>query len=599
MASAAGPQWIDDKRLVRPHHLEAFSRWVRDSPVIVLDYEGDGLEARRGHRSFMAGVYAPDKGARVVDFRLTGEAGKRALADALRARTGITIGHNLKHELSQSWAEGWEIGGQLWDNQAAAFALNEKLKSTGQKALVHDMLKRATPFADALHTWMELNLGTSKRGHELNPNELEVPYNIEDVTDAWDLYCLLRPQVEKAGMLQLVLTDSELCRPVAEMEDTGMAYDGNHAEVLIKDFSAKRAAIYKRISASVGRPIDVSSHATLFGLLYGEYKLPLHKDLEKEGSLDDDVLKWMVSLKTARTPLIQDIRDWRELDKLLGTYLLPWTYEHQYKGHLFGNLNSCGPETRRFSADSPNLQNIPHRTVFGDMLRECFLTLVGWQTYSFDYSQVEYRMFAHYAGEPRLVQGYRTNPLFDIHAEVGLLINMLRDLAKHINFGILYGMGLDKLARKLGVSKDAAKAILDEYHKKIPSAKALKKRLEDLIRRSGFVATALGGRRHLTLDEAYKALNTLCQMSGADLMRRALVRTYPIVKAAGGKMTITIHDEVQFKLPGNDWREHIPTLKKVKAAMEDNPEFTVPMIAACDRYAPNWAHMEGIDLAVA
>jgi len=598
MAAASGPQWIDDKRLVRPHHLEALSKWVAGSPVLVLDYEADGLETRRGARSFMAGFFAPDKGARVVDFRLTGENGLRAVADGLRARTGLTIGHNLTNELSHSWALGFDIGGQLWDNLDAAFALDERMESHGQKALVEALLKRGTPYADALHTWMDLNLGTHQRGHELNPMELEVPYNIEDVTDAYDLYKHFRPMVEKAGMLQLVLTDSELNRAVADMQETGLQYDGDRAEQLIQQIGAEKGAHYKSITSTIGRPVDLSSHTALFGILFGEYGLPMHKDLEKEGSLDDDVLKWLSSLKGPYTPLIESVREWRECDTLLSTFLLPWSYEHQVDGVLFGNLNKCIAGTRRFTASKPNLQNIPYRSDWAKLIREVFVCETDWVNYSFDYSQVEYRMFAHYSGEPRLIQGYLNNPLFDIHAEVGLMLNLLRDLAKHINFGILYGMGLDKLARKLLTTKEKAKAILDAYHAKIPSAKALKRKLEDLIRRSGIVRDALGGCRHLTLDEAYKALNTLCQMSGADIMRRALVNVYPLVKAAGGHMTVTIHDEAQFKLPGRR-EDHLPVLREVKRVMEHNPEFKVPMLASAEYYDTDWAHLQELNLEAA
>lgn len=600
MAAATGPQWIDDKRLVRPHHLEALSRWVAEAPELVLDYEGDGVKAHLGHRSFMAGFYAPDRGARIVDFRLTGDAGKRAVGDGLRRRTGVTIGHNLTHELTQSWAEGWEIGGRLWDNMAAAFALDERRKSYSQKELVPELLKRGTPMAAALYTWMELNLGTSRRGHELNPNELEVPYNAEDVTDAWDLYQHMKPQVERAGMTELVLTDSEMCRAVGEMQETGLRYDTARAEQLITQLTASRAEVYRRITAHTGRPVDLASHQALFGYLYGELRMPMHKDQEKEGSLDDDVMAWMASLGTPHTQLIEDIRDWRELDKLLGTYLLPWTYEHQRGGFLRGNLNTCRAGTRRFTADDPNLQNIPTRTELAKQIRTAFICEPGWVNYSFDYSQVEYRMFAHYSREPRLVQGYRTDPTFDIHIEVTELLRALvsdlkRSDGKHSNFACLYGVGIEKFSRKLQREKEAARKILDAYHAKIPNAKRLKRQLEDEIRRTGVVKDAFGGRRHLTTDDAYKALNTLCQMSGGDLMRRALVRMYPIIKKAGGKMTLTVHDEGQFKLPGPH-EEHLDTLRAVRDVMQDNPEFSVPMLTDAEMYRQDWAHMEEVKL---
>lgn len=601
--TSAGPEWVDDPRMVKPTQVDSWARWVQQSPELVLDYESDGLDTRRGARSFMVGCYAPDKGAKVLDLRLVPR-GLEALRASLKARTGVTIGHNLKHELSHSWALGTDIGGTLWDNQAASFALDERRPSHAQDELVRTLLKRGTPACAALHAYMNATFGTLKRGHHENPNSLEVPYNAEDVTDAWDLYQLFKRDAERVGLTHVITTDSELCRPVTEMEQTGIRFDVEKTKALAAKLTEQRANAARSIAKFLGRPLNIASHQALFGLLYGEWRIPMHADLEKQGKLDDDVLAWMTTLPSItaeQRSCIEMVRDWREADKLVDTFLLPWLYEHSIDGILYPNLNLCVADTRRFTADNPNLQNIPARGELGKLIRALFIALFpDWECYSYDYSQVEYRVFADAAGEPRLVKGYRTDPKFDIHAEVAAIlrevVEILRDDAKHVNFGILYGMGVDKLARKLRCSRERAKAIMDAYMARIPSAKALKRRLETEVKAKGCVTTKLGGRRHMLPDESYKALNTYCQMTSADVIRRALVRAYKgRLPKWGMRFQLQVHDELLFGMPGKR-EDHTEALRFISEAMETNPEFTLPLRVEGERFAPSWGKKELVTL---
>ncbi len=608
-AAAPAPEWVDDPRMVTPTQVEAWARWVAQSPELVLDYETDGLEAIRGHRAFMVGCFAPDKGAKIVDLRLLPQA-LPALKDALAARTGVTIVHNAKNELSHSWALGTDIGGTLWDNQAASFAIDERRESHGQKELCR-MFGVPTPMADALEAYMQATFGTKDRGHQNNPNSLEVPYNAEDVSCAWELYVRQKRQATETGVLSVVQTDSELTRPVTEMENTGVRLDMDGARALLAELQDARASAYKALCSSYGSRVDPASHTEVFGILYGHWGIPMHHDVEKVGKLDDDVLSWMLTVPDVkadarRVAFIEALRDWREYDKLIDTYLLPWLYEHQLNGVLYPHLNLTAAGTRRFTAEKPNLQNIPARSKLGKRMRQLLVSFVGCTSYSFDYSQVEYRTFAHCAGERRLIDGYRNSRKFDIHTAVAEVLNamvaglnLIRDDAKHLNFGILYGMGIDKLARKLGVSKDKAKAILDTYMRGIPSVQALKNKLKAEVRRKGYVTSVLGGRRHLRPEEDYKALNTLCQMTAADIIRRAMVQTYRAARHGrthgpspwGMKFQLQVHDELLFSLPG-EYEAHGPTLKAVTTAMEDMPMFEVPMLVEGERFAPSWGQKE-------
>lgn len=597
-ATQRAPEWVEDKRMVRPEQLDSLERWVRSTPELVVDYETNGLKTWKGFKPFMVGFFAPDKGAKVVDLRLLGDAGLRAVRDGLSKREGVTIAHNFKMELSHSRALGFELGGKLWCNYAAYFALDEREESLAQDELVRKYLKRDTPQWRALAHWMNTNLGGVREGHELNPNTLEVPYSCEDVTDCWDLYVAARKRCP-ASQEELIWTDGALTRPVSEMEENGLHLDLERCAALTAEWGEQRAQCYRNVCRIVGGNPDLASHQTLFGLLYGRYRLPMHADIEKQGKLDHDVLMWMLTLPEVvgnadLHTLITSVLQWRELSKLLDTYLLPWQYEHGSDGILHPNLNLCVAETRRFTADNPNLQNIPTRTDLGKLLRACVIASIDEEVWCLDYSQIEYRGFAHYSGEPRLVQGYHKDPSFDIHALVGSLCGVSRSDGKHLNFGMLYGMGVEKLRRKLRCGLDRARSILDTYHKQIPTVKRLKQKLEAEIKAKGYISDCFGGRRHLAGNDAYKALNSLCQMTAANLMRRAMVACYPALKAAGAKQRLQIHDEMKFGLPRGEFT-NLQVVDECQQLMTRASPMSVPCLVDAEFYREDWAHLSKME----
>lgn len=586
-------KFIEDKRLVRPEQLGFLSQMILQSKEMVIDYEADGLNIRAGHRPFMAGFFTPETGAKVLDLRLVPE-GYELLRTVLPKRTGTTIGHNFQSaEVAMSRALGFELGGKLWDNQHAIFAIDERL-DRGQKEYAEQTLKKRPIYAHALRDWMAANLGTHKQGHELNPLELEVPYNAEDVEQAWDIYLDTRAKAERYGMVQLIETDSELTRCIAEMESTGLRLDIEAGKTLLARFTDEIDRCSKELYSLCGRTIDVENHQALFGLMYGELRFPMHEDIEKAGKLDDDCFNWFLTQDALEEPskrhrIVEVVVELKEYLKLRGTYLYPWLYEHQIDGVLFPHLNLNGARTRRLSCEKPNLQNIPVRTALGRSLRDLVLAEEGGVEYSMDYSQIEYRAFAHYCAEPWLVKAYRENAALDMHQRISDQMHVDRDtVGKHMNFAMLFRVGKAKLARKLGVDQGISDGYINDYHKMLPALKPWMRKLEAEVKRDGYVKDSVfGGRRHLKENEAYTAVNSACQMTAADLIRNAMTRMYPLIKRAGGKVRLQIHDEVKFHLPGAR-QDHIGTLTGLRDAMQDYPQFRVPVYTSIEYYTTNW-----------
>jgi DNA polymerase-1 len=601
-----------DKRLVQANQLERLKAWIQDAPELFVDYETNGVDARKGGKPFSVGLFTPTVGAKVVDFRLLGANGVQAVCDGLKGRGAHqdTVAFNCQFETGMSRALGFELGGKLWDPMMAAFAVNELRPRYGQfgplsqKALCFHELGKDPVFAKAVREWLMSNTGQERHGYEKVPPELMVQYQCEDVELGWELHTKLKKQVEANYQVELVRTDSELGRVISDLESRGLQLDVERAEVLCKQFQVKRKEATALAYKLLKRPFDIGADQALFGILYGEFGFPMHDDQEKRGKLDKTVLSWMTGLPQC-TPVqkqfVEAVLEVRELDKLIDTYLLPWIYQWSDKGILYPNLNMMGAKTRRFSAEDPNLQNVPIRTAYGKQVRDLIITRAGWSTYSLDESQAEYRAFAHYSKDPTIIAGYKSGRNFDIHQRVSEMLSVGRKVGKNLNFGLLYGMGKDKLARELGVSlkrnvsKQEAEALLNEYYQKVPGVKSLKRNLELEIRRFGYVKDVFGGRKHLNHDEAYKALNNLCQMTVANLLRAAMVRAYPIIKRHGGNLLLQIHDEIVPEFPGDGGHHDI--LEEVRTvAMEDyGSKFCIPIVSDVERWSPSWAESKNAD----
>lgn len=598
---------LTDRRLVKPNQLGSFVQWLRDSPELFIDYETTGLDPLAGHRAFMLAAFSPDRGAKVADFRLLGDAGIQALRDSLPHRTGDTIAFNIGFEATHSATLGFELGGTLYDPACAAYAINEARAEysdygpLSQKALGFHELGIDPIYAKAVRAWLLANTGQKEEKYDAVPVPLIFNYNIEDVEIGFKLHKHFKAQLERNGQIELVRVDSELGPIISRMHARGVAFDRSVAATLIESMGTSLVTEQRAAFEILGRQVDFNSHAKLMGILYGEFRLPMHPDIEKSGKVDDVVLEWIQTLDIPEKQkrFCSHVQNVRELSKLKDTYLLPWAYEWSTRDNaIHCDLNQQGARTRRFSCADPNLQNVPTRTELGRSVRQAFTSRPGFRTYSMDESQAEYRCFAHYCDNKQLLHGYKTDPTFDIHEAVAFMLGVARKIGKNLNFGILYGMGIDKLSRSLQCSKEKAKQLLDAYYAKIGGIKQLRQQIEQEIRIHGFVRDEFGGRRHLGNDESFKGLNSKMQMTVANLIRRAMVNADPIIRAAGGNMLLQIHDEIVFELPG-EYPDHVETLKKIKLeAMEAMPKvFKVPFRSDCEMWGQSWFEVTEVNLA--
>jgi DNA polymerase I-like protein with 3'-5' exonuclease and polymerase domains len=332
-------------------------------------------------------------------------------------------------------------------------------------------------------------------------------------------------------------------------------------------------------------------------------------------------------LKTHPHQMAQKIAEARELDKLGNTFLSS-IFRYSKNGRIHGHINQLrseggGTVSGRVSMSNPNLQQIPARNPrFSEMIRGLFLPEEDEQWASMDYTQQEPRILVHFSsltnqglsGSEDFVEAYRKDPKTDFHQMVSEIAKIERFEAKTLNLALMYGMGVNRLAETLDVSVEDAKALMSQYHDKVPFVKELQevvqRRVKD-AKSKGAIRSLLGRKcrfdlwepnlfvasRALPREEAlheygdnirraytYKALNRLIQASAADQTKAAMVA---IKKEAGKIPLVQIHDELAYSV--NSEKD----ARKLCHIMENAVEMEVPTPADI-KIGQNWGALHTI-----
>jgi DNA polymerase-1 len=267
--------------------------------------------------------------------------------------------------------------------------------------------------------------------------------------------------------------------------------------------------------------------------------------------------------------IVPVLEEWREYSKLLNTYLGPLpSLISPADGRLHTTFNQTVAATGRLSTSSPNLQSIPIRTELGRQIRSAFVAEDGFRLLSADYSQVELRILAHVSGEPALREAFARGD--DIHTataaevlgkEPATLTKDERNIAKMVNFGIIYGISAFGLSENLEIPREEAQAYIDTYLARFPLVQEFIARTIAQATADGYVTTLLGRRRPIpelrasnrqthSLGERL-AVNTVMQGTAADVIKVAMVRIHERLRAEGraARLVLQVHDELLLEVP--------------------------------------------------
>ncbi|MBX6378535.1 MAG: hypothetical protein IRY95_08300, partial [Clostridia bacterium] len=514
---------------------------------------GDGESPPRSTRSTGDGVAWV---IRCDDWRACSEALQPLLADAQVPK----VSFDAKPWVRATLAAGGGVEALAFDGAIAAYLLDPARTSYRLEDQVRTYLGyELPPLPDAGRRPRGRANGATGAAGETPPGEAPagapaaVPEPAAAATAAratavLALVAPLRSELVAQGLERLFdEVEMPLVEVLAAMEVAGLPVDVAVLEELGRTFEERMAEIAEEIHQLAGERFNIQSTQQLGEILFGKLGLPTLKKTKTRFSTDAEVLEELSALH----PLPAKVLAYRQLAKLKGTYVDGLRAQVDPRtGRVHSSFNQTVAATGRISSSEPNLQNIPVRDPLGRQLRRAFVAPPGRLLVAADYSQIELRVLAHMAGDERLIRAFREGR--DIHrataAEVfgvapEAVTPEMRERAKAVNFGIVYGISDFGLARNLRIPRDEARAYIESYFARYPGVRAYTEDVVRQARRNGYVRTLFGRIRHLPEINSRvfarrqfserMALNTPIQGTAADIIKKAMVEAHRALKREG------------------------------------------------------------------
>jgi len=512
------------------------------------------------------------------------------------------IGQNIKYEYVVLANYDIELKGIAFDTMVASYLLNPSKLNHNLEDISLDYLNHK------MTTSIEELIGKGK--HAITMDKVDVDkvcqYCCEDSDVTLRLKKVLEKELSGKGLDELFYNvEMPLVVVLATMEINGVSIDSAYLADLSAEMEKKVGRLTKKIYEMAGEEFNINSPKQLSKILFEKLKLPVVKKTKTGISTDEEVLT-----KLAVThELPKSLLEYRELAKLKSTYVdsLP-SLINPRTGRLHTSFNQTVTATGRLSSSGPNLQNIPIKTEEGRKIRKGFVpSNKDNLLLSADYSQIELRILAHLSGDKHLINAFKEG--LDIHAFTASLVfgvkeddvtEEMRNMAKTVNFGIIYGMSPYGLSQSLGIDVNKAKDFIDSYFERYPDVRQY---LESLIveaREKGYVTTILGRRRYIpeinSQDMRLRqfaertAINTPIQGSAADIIKVAMVAIDEnlIRHKLDSKMILQVHDELVLDVPK---RELDSIHKVIRDGMENVIKLKVPVEAHIE-IGKNWLELE-------
>ncbi|MCX7765510.1 MAG: DNA polymerase I [Candidatus Sumerlaeia bacterium] len=521
-----------------------------------------------------------------------------ALQPLLESSQVKKTAHNAKYDIIVLAREGLRPQGIYFDTMLASYLLHPERQSHNLKELAHDLLGiQMTPIKELIGTGKD-----TKTMDTIEPEKVGM-YACQDADTTLQLTQLLKRELQETNLWELFTSlEMPLMEVLVDMEMAGVRIDREHFQRLSQEVGQKLQDLAQKIYAVAGCGFNISSPKQVAEVLFDKLKLKPVKAGKTGYSTDTSVLEQLSS----QHPLPGLLVEYRTYEKLKTTYIdtLPRIVNPR-TGKIHTTFNQSGSATGRLISSDPNLQNIPVRTPIGKEIRRGFIpSYEDWILLSADYSQIDLRMLAHLSRDSELVNAFKNGR--DIHCTTASKIfgvsedavtEEMRQQAKVINFGIIYGMGAPRLMKELKVSKNQAEKFISDYFN---AYSGVKKWIEQVLveaRKSGYVTTVLNRRRYLpdinspnpAMRSAAEriAINTPVQGSSADLIKRAMLAIHRRLQQANlrARMIIQIHDELIFDLPESELET---VMQVVKEEMEQALELAVPLTATL-KWGKSWA----------
>jgi len=401
--------------------------------------------------------------------------------------------------------------------------------------------------------------------------------------------------------------------PVIEkMEKVGVKIDKKELEILSKTYHKKLSILEKKIWDLAGGEFNINSPKQLGEILF--VKLGLKpKNQKKTGSGALSTKESELEKMRDMHPIISFVFEYRELQKLLSTYIdvIPDLLDDNNRLHA--KFLQAGTTTGRLASSDPNLQNIPNSSELGRNIRKSFVTERGCRLLAFDYSQIEIRIAAFLSGDKKLIDIFKNGE--DVHTAVASEVfevpkdkvdKEMRRKAKVINFGIMYGMGVSALKVNLNSTREEAQKYLDEYFNKFNGLARYLENVKAETERLGYTETLFGRRRYfegmrskipfIRAMAERMAVNAPIQGTEADLIKLAMVKIdeYLVKEKLEGKvkLILQVHDELVYEVDEEIVDEVAPKIRNIMESLVPTKETKGIVTKADVSKGENWREMK-------
>jgi len=510
--------------------------------------------------------------------------------------------HNAKYDMIVLERHGLPVRGRCDDTMLAAWLLSPTGRGIGLREQAFQRLG-----IEMTETTEVIGKGRAQTTMDRVPVETVGMYACADADMTLRLLAVLRRELAERNQEDLYdHVEVPLVPVLRDMEMFGVLVDVAYLREMSREIGQRIREIEQTIYKLAGHPFNPNSPKQLSQVLFQELKLPVVRTTRTGISTDASVLE---ELRDAH-PIVGHLLEYRNLDKLRGTYIdaLP-NLVHPETGRVHTSFNQTGTSTGRLSSSDPNLQNIPVRTEIGRRVRRAFVAAPGHLLLSCDYSQVELRMLAHVSGDPEMIAAFERDE--DIHATTAAAIFGVdlsqvtyeqRNMAKAINFGLMYGMSAYGLAARTNLSREQAEAFIQAYFTRFAGVRRYLERTVVEARERGYVETIMGRRRYFpeltqeTVNPNVRsaaeraAVNMPIQGSAADVIKVAMIRLHDKLRAAGldAHMILQVHDELVLEVSETD----LGSARELTVdTMSGAVELRVPLKVDVS-VGPNWMEMQ-------
>ena len=511
----------------------------------------------------------------------------------------IKVGHNIKFDIQVLHKYNVKVSSPIYDTMVAHYLINPDMR--------HNLDTLSESYLNYSPISIESLIG-KKGKNQISMRDVSIDkitdYASEDADITLQLKSIFDKEIE-VNNLGKIFYDIEIpmINVLSEMETEGIKIDTSYLEKLDKEFEEDLEKLKKEIFKKSGEEFNLNSPKQLGEILFDKLKLVSKPKKTKTGqySTSEEVLSSLAN----DHKIIEDILEWRSLDKLQNTYVKSLPNEvSSLTNRVHSSFNQTVTTTGRLSSNNPNLQNIPIRTANGQKIRRAFIPRNrDYTLMAADYSQIELRVIASMSNEENMIDAFVNNQ--DIHTMTASKIynvdpeNVTREQrgnAKTVNFGIIYGVSAFGLSQQTDLNRSESKVMIDNYFINYPGLKKYMSDQIDFARNNGYVETIMGRRRYLQNINSQNnmlrsgaernAINAPIQGSAADIIKIAMININSELKKQSlkSKMLLQVHDELVFDVHKSE-KDQIKDI--VKTTMESAVKLKVPLKIDLE-FGKNW-----------